>query len=159
MGGVAQLQTWRPYRLLRAARRLHRSASGQSRVIIRVALFFEPSLRLSGDPILGFGLALEPANVLSLAARMPCEHIPFIPQLLSDYRRGRPGHRALSAPAQLRRRRDAPDHVGPKTSANQAGSEASRLAIVIKDIHRQLARESRTDANSLEDARCRISPS
>jgi hypothetical protein len=54
---------------------------GRVEFIIRVALFFEPSLRLSGDPILGFGLALEPANVLSLAARMPCEHIPFIPQV------------------------------------------------------------------------------
>jgi hypothetical protein len=69
------------------------------RLIIRVTPFFEPSCRLSGDPILGFGLALEPANVLSLAARMPCEHIPFIPQLegLRDYRRGRPGHRGVTA--------------------------------------------------------------
>ena len=61
-----------------------------------------PSFRLCGDPLLGFGLALEPANVLILAARMPCEHMPFIPQLdgLSDYRRGRLGERAPPVPDQ-----------------------------------------------------------
>jgi hypothetical protein len=76
--------------------------------------------------------------------------MPFIPQLdgLSDYRRGRLGHRGVTAPAQFRRREDARDHVGPKTSADPPGSEASRLPIVMKDIHRQLALESSTDANS-----------
>jgi hypothetical protein len=73
---------------------------------------FEPRFRLSGDPILGFALGLEPADVLLLPARMPCEHMPFIPQLdgFNDYRRGRSRHRALTAPG-LRR---AGDHVGPK---------------------------------------------
>src|ERR1700737_1385548 len=40
-------------------------------LIIRVAPFFQPSLRLSSDQILGFGLGLERADVLMLAARMP----------------------------------------------------------------------------------------
>jgi hypothetical protein len=35
-----------------------------------------------------------------------------------------------------------------KPAPTPVGSEASRLAIVMKDIHRQLARESSTDANA-----------
>jgi hypothetical protein len=59
------------------------------RLIIRVTPFFEPSCRLSGDPILGFGLGLEPSDVLLLAAWMGGDHIPFVPQLerLRDGRR------------------------------------------------------------------------
>ena len=58
-----------------------------------------------------------------LAARMPCEHIPFIPHLdgFSDYRRGRLGHQALTAPAQFLRPADTGDHVGPKNKADPYG--------------------------------------
>jgi hypothetical protein len=55
---------------------------------------------------------------------MPCEHMPFIPQLdgFNDYRRGRSRHRALTrAPLAFVGRGDAGHHVGPKTSADPCG--------------------------------------
>jgi hypothetical protein len=103
-----------------------------------------PSFRLCGDPLLGFGLALEPANVLIVAARMPCEHIPFISQLLSDYKRGRLGHWVSPL---------LPGFGAERISPNP---RRGWLAIVAKDMHRQLTRESRTHANSPgRIARCR----
>ena len=108
---------------------------------------FEPRFRLSADPTLGFGVCVEPANVLSLAARMPCEHIPFIPQLLSDYRRGRPGHRALKRSCPVA---SAEGCAGSCWPENQRRPEplrrTSRLAIITKDMHRQLTRKSSNHA-------------
>jgi hypothetical protein len=47
-------------------------------VIPDVASFFEPSFRFLPDPAFGFGLGLESADVLVLAAWMGGDHIPFI---------------------------------------------------------------------------------
>jgi len=73
------------------------------RLTIGVAPFFEPSFRLSGDPILGFALGLEPADVLLLAAWMGGDHIPFVPQLdrLRDGRRFPIQHCAAPSRARL----------------------------------------------------------
>ena len=69
-------------------------------LITRVAPFFEPSFRLSDDPILGFGLSLEPADVFVLPAWMRGDHIPFVPPLdgLNDRRSGLLRHLSFFTP-------------------------------------------------------------